>query len=141
MMKFEPTWEQIQNNSKTIQEVIEDNKKYLDAVREHNNAIFQNGKVPQYPAGNVSLFKKIDEFIEMSKSFFKGVETFNNYITHPALIGKAIWSFTVANSYWVCLVIFAGGILFWIYGGKKGAIVSKISLGVFIVIQAINSVF
>lgn len=66
---------------------------------------------------------------------------FINFITSPKSIALWFWHGIVEYSYIICFFICVAGLITWICGSKKGSIVSKLSIAVFAIIQAINACF
>lgn len=72
----------------------------------------------------------------------KGIKTIAavcEYILHPSKILIALWSCIVSISYPLCLLVCLGALLLYIFGFKKFAKWIPISLGLYVIIQAIGS--
>lgn len=61
-----------------------------------------------------------------------------NYLLHPSLIVKAIWTSTVASSYYVCTLLALFGIVCWWFGVKKYSKLVPVSVFSYIFIQYLN---
>ena len=55
-------------------------------------------------------------WLDKAGHFFTAMDTVGNYITHPILIVNAI----SGASYWICLFIGIGGLIYYMVGNKKG---------------------
>lgn len=95
-------------------------KNMYDASNTLQKPIFDASKIP---------------VIEKAEKFFDGIDRVANYITHPILIFNVF----AGVSYWVCLFVGIGGILFYVAGFKKGLKYTSGSLLGYTLIQTINA--
>ena len=72
--------------------------------------------------------------LSQAGEFFTNMSRFINFITHPILIVNAI----TGISYWLVLIVGAGGLIFYIAGNKKGLKYVSGSLLAYILLQTIN---
>ena len=56
------------------------------------------------------------------------VDKISYLATHPAVLWKGIWSFTVESSFWICTFICIGSVILYAIGRKKSAVWAKASL-------------
>lgn len=118
----------------------------LDKILKEQQGYIDSNKTMLENFNNMSLMSKIKDNIGQLKedivhlnNTLTNIGDALNKIMHPSLILKDIWTFTVNNCYWICLVLCVGGLIYWIVcGSKKGAIVSKASLVTYIIIKAIS---
>jgi len=73
-------------------------------------------------------------WLDKAGHFFSAMDTIGNYITHPILIVNAI----SGASYWVCLFIGIGGLIYYMVGNKKGLKWTSGSLLSYILIETLN---
>lgn len=92
------------------------------------------------PFGEMSAYEgiasadKMTEVIKQAGEFFTYTGKFINFITHPILIVSAI----TGVSYWVCLLVGACGLIFYIAGYKKGLKYAGGSILVYLLLQTLN---
>lgn len=72
--------------------------------------------------------------IEKAEKFFDGMDKVVNYITHPILIFNAF----AGASYWICLLVAIGGVMFFLIGHKKGLKYTTGSILSYTLIQVVN---
>ncbi|MBZ9688398.1 hypothetical protein G9F72_018880 [Clostridium estertheticum] len=94
-------------------------KNMYDASNTLQNPIFDMSNVP---------------LVDKAERFFDYIDATAKYLTHPILIVNAI----AGASYWVCLMIGIGGILFYVIGHEKGLKYTTGSVLSYTLIQAIN---
>lgn len=82
---------------------------------------------PIFDMSNAPLVEKADKF-------FNAMDKVGNYISHPILIANAI----AGASYWVCLFVAIGGVMFYLIGHKKGLKYTGGSILSYTLIQVIN---
>lgn len=85
------------------------------------------------------LTQSIGQFTEGTKQFFHIISQGVYYISHPAVLGSAIWSGALSISFILCLAICLGGIILYIIGYHKGATWAKISFFAYLSIHIFNS--
>lgn len=114
----------------------------LDKMLKDHQIILDNStNLVKQTNDNISMFGKLKESITQLNDTLTNIGEVINKIIHPGLMLKDIWTFTVNNCYWVCLILCVGGLVYWICcGSKKGAIISKASLVTYILIKAISVV-
>jgi hypothetical protein len=85
---------------------------------------------------NWKLVENIKELNTTLKSITTVVHGIWKYLTNPILL----WNGFIGISYWVILLICLGGILLYIFGYKKGLRYSTIGIGIYSILQALNTV-
>lgn len=124
LLEQQETLRQLDKISAEVQK-IKDNpsseiiKNMYDAGNTNQVPIFDTSKLP--------LLNKVE-------GFFNFTDKIGNYLNHPILIVNAI----SGASYWVCLVIGLGGILFYLVGHKNGLKYTTGSILSYTLIQAVN---
>jgi len=71
----------------------------------------------------------------------KTIGTFLNYLLHPSLIIKALWTYTNIYAYWVCLFIAIFALILNGIGYKKFTKFIPGSIAIYSLIKLIGSVF
>jgi len=79
--------------------------------------------------------EKAQHFFDQMDEFGNALGTIGNYIGHPILIFNAI----SGVSYWICLAIGFGGLIFYICGNKKALKYTGGSLLGFSIIKMIDA--
>lgn len=91
-----------------------------------------------YEAGNTLQNPIFDTsqlpILARAEGFFNTMDKIGNYISHPILIANLV----AGASYWVCLIIAMGGVLYYIIGHEKGLKYTSGSILTYTLIQAIN---
>lgn len=70
-----------------------------------------------------------------------GIKNFLDYVLHPSRIFIALWNWTFAMSFWICLFIALFSLISYMAGIKKYAKLMPFSVTIYALIQAIGSVF
>lgn len=94
-------------------------KNMYDAGNTLQNPIFDTNKIP--------VLEKVNHFFDFT-------DKIGNYLNHPILIVNAI----AGASYWVCLIVAMGGVLFYLVGHKKGLQYTSGGILSYTLIQAVN---
>jgi len=121
------------------QETIRKADALLREVKEINrvNAIPKTVK-NMYDAGNTLQTPIFDMsnnlLVAKAERFFGYVDNTVKYVTHPILIVNAV----AGASYWICLIVGIGGIMFYMVGHKKGLKYTSGSILGYTLIQVIN---
>ena len=71
----------------------------------------------------------------------KTIAHFLNYIIHPSLIVSALWTYTQAYAFWICLMVAMFSAIFYALGFKKCFKWIPASIAIFTLIKYIGSVF
>lgn len=71
----------------------------------------------------------------------KTIAQFFNYLMHPSLIVSALWHFTMAYAFWICLLVAMLSMIFYAIGFKKCAKFIPGSISLFILLKMIGSAF
>jgi|GEM_PF-7026593 len=71
----------------------------------------------------------------------KTIAKFLNYLMHPSMIISALWEYTQAYAFWVCLFVALGSMLMYGFGFKKFAKYVPFSLAIYSFIKYIGSAF
>lgn len=85
---------------------------------------------------NLPLIENVKELNTNIKTVIDVVHGIWRFITNPILL----WHGFMGISYWVILFVILGGILLYIFGHKKGLKYSTISIGIYTILQALNTV-
>jgi len=112
----------------------------LKQVKDINkiNALPKGAVKNMYDAGNTLKTPILDmsnnPLLVKAERFFDYIDTTAKYLTHPILIVNAL----AGASYWVCLIVSIGGVMFYMVGHKKGLQYTGGSILGYTLIQAIN---
>lgn len=71
----------------------------------------------------------------------KTIAQFLNYVMHPGLAIHALWNYTVAYAFWICLLICLLAAVFYALGFKKCAKWIPGSIAIFTLIKTIGGSF
>jgi hypothetical protein len=94
-------------------------KNMYDAPNTLQNPIFDASKIPG--------LERVDRFFDFT-------DKIGNYLNHPILIVNAV----AGASYWVCLIVAMGGVLYYMIGHKKGLKYTSGSILTYTLAQAVN---
>lgn len=75
------------------------------------------------------------------KESLDSIAKFLEYIMHPSRIFIALWNWTFAMSFWVCLFVSLFALISYLCGFKKYAKLMPFSVTIYALIQAIGSAF
>lgn len=92
--------------------------------------MYDASNTPQNPIFDMSQ----NPLMQKAEHFFDIMDKIGNVISHPIIIANAI----AGASYWICLVVGIGGILYYVIGCKKGLKYTGGSLLTYTLIQAVN---
>jgi hypothetical protein len=91
------------------------------------------------------LIDWVQNLVEQTKELNGSIKHFSNvldkiwhYITHPLVLGLAIWNEAVKYSFYICLMIFVLGTIVYLIGYKKGAKWARVSIFSYVAIQIFN---
>lgn len=88
-----------------------------------------------------TLVKGIKNVGEGGWDSLKTIASFLNFIIHPSLIVSALWHFTEAYAFWICLMVAMISAIFYAFGFKKCFKWIPSSMAIFALIKYIGSVF
>ena len=71
----------------------------------------------------------------------KTIASFLNYVMHPNLIVSALWDYTQAYAFWICMLVSMFCAIFYAFGFKKCFKWIPASIAIFTLIKYIGSVF
>ncbi|MBU3112021.1 hypothetical protein [Clostridium lacusfryxellense] len=71
----------------------------------------------------------------------KTIAKFLNYLMHPSLIVSALWNYTQAYAFWICLLLAMLAAIFYGLGFKKCAKWIPGSIAIFTLIKTIGGAF
>ena len=103
--------------------------KDLNKVKTVKN-MYEAGNTLQTPIFDTSQLP----ILARAEGFFNTMDKIGNYISHPILIANLV----AGASYWVCLIIAMGGVLYYIIGHEKGLKYTSGSILTYTLIQAVN---
>jgi hypothetical protein len=84
-------------------------------------------QTPIFDTSQITILNK-------AEGFFNVMDKIGYYISHPILIANVV----AGASYWVCLIIAMGGVLYYIIGHKKGLKYTSGSILTYTLIQGVN---
>ena len=70
----------------------------------------------------------------------KTIATFLNYLMHPGLVIHALWNYTLAYSFWICLIVAILATILYAIGFRKCLKFVPLSMIVYSLIKTIGSV-
>lgn len=71
----------------------------------------------------------------------QSIGRFLNYIMHPSSIISALWQFTLAYAFWICLFVALLSAVFTVFGFKKCFKYIPFSMSIYTLIRMIGSAF
>jgi len=124
LLEQQDTLQKLEILSKEVKKIKDNSspdiiKNMYDASNTLQNPIFDTSKI--------TILEKADRF-------FGVMDKIGHYISHPILIANVV----AGASYWVCLIIAMGGVLYYLVGHKKGLHYTSGSIVSYTLIQAIN---
>lgn len=69
----------------------------------------------------------------------KTIAQFLNFIMHPGLIIHALWTYTLAYAFWICLIVALFSAVFYAFGFKKCLKFIPGSMAIYTLIRMIGS--
>lgn len=71
----------------------------------------------------------------------KTIAKFFNYVMHPGLAIHALWNYTLAYAFWICLLVAMISMIFYALGFKKCAKWIPGSFAIYTLIRVIGGTF
>lgn len=84
---------------------------------------------------------KLTNSLDYIVSTIKSIKSFFEYVSSPGKIFSLFWNWTLKYSYIICLMVCTGAIMVYVLGNRKSGKWATISIGIYVLIQALGSAF